>query len=219
MIPHSPKRIAAKTARSTAEQGCFRGRARHRGFYISTGCLEYRHEHAQAHIGTSICPSRMPPAMSCRWASLLRCRLFQVSVGMAAVMLLGTLNRVMIVELQVPAFLVAAMIALPVLIAPFRALLGFRRTPTAPPSGGSGSLSLVRHALAVRWPRHHALRAAGAGRGRHPCDDIPFAGEVLAGLAFLMTGLGMHMTQTAGLALAADRATDETRPGSWRCFM
>jgi MFS transporter, BCD family, chlorophyll transporter len=27
-----------------------------------------------------------------------------------------------------------------------------------------------------------------------------------------MTGLGMHMTQTAGLALAADRASDETRP-------
>jgi BCD family chlorophyll transporter-like MFS transporter len=27
-----------------------------------------------------------------------------------------------------------------------------------------------------------------------------------------MTGLGMHMTQTAGLALASDRATDETRP-------
>ena len=27
-----------------------------------------------------------------------------------------------------------------------------------------------------------------------------------------MAGLGMHMTQTAGLALAADRATDETRP-------
>jgi BCD family chlorophyll transporter-like MFS transporter len=42
--------------------------------------------------------------------------------------------------------------------------------------------------------------------------DIPYAGEVLAALAFLMTGLGMHMTQTAGLALAADRATDETRP-------
>ncbi|MFN7052427.1 MAG: MFS transporter, partial [Gemmobacter sp.] len=30
--------------------------------------------------------------------------------------------------------------------------------------------------------------------------------------AFLMTGIGMHMTQTAGLALASDRATDETRP-------
>jgi hypothetical protein len=57
---------------------------------------------------------------------LLRLSLFQVSVGMAAVLLLGTLNRVMIVELQVSAFLVAAMVALPVLIAPFRALLGFK---------------------------------------------------------------------------------------------
>ena len=32
---------------------------------------------------------------------LLRLSLFQISVGMAAVMLLGTLNRVMIVELTV----------------------------------------------------------------------------------------------------------------------
>jgi BCD family chlorophyll transporter-like MFS transporter len=39
-----------------------------------------------------------------------------------------------------------------------------------------------------------------------------WAGEGLAALAFLMTGVGMHITQTAGLALAADRATDETRP-------
>jgi len=39
---------------------------------------------------------------------LLRLSLFQISVGMAAVMLLGTLNRVMIVELSVPAFIVAS---------------------------------------------------------------------------------------------------------------
>ena len=56
---------------------------------------------------------------------LLRLALFQISVGMAGVMLLGTLNRVMIVELNVAATLVAVMVALPVLIAPFRALLGF----------------------------------------------------------------------------------------------
>ena len=36
---------------------------------------------------------------------LLRLSLFQVSVGMAAVMLLGTLNRVMIVELNILLFL------------------------------------------------------------------------------------------------------------------
>ncbi|MEL7345879.1 MAG: PucC family protein, partial [Pseudomonadota bacterium] len=45
---------------------------------------------------------------------LLRLSLFQVSVGMTTVMLLGTLNRVMIVELGVPAMVVAIMIALPV---------------------------------------------------------------------------------------------------------
>jgi hypothetical protein len=59
---------------------------------------------------------------------LLRLSLFQVSVGMALVLLVGTLNRVMIVELKVPATLVAVMVSLPVLYAPLRALIGFRPT-------------------------------------------------------------------------------------------
>jgi BCD family chlorophyll transporter-like MFS transporter len=145
---------------------------------------------------------------------LLRLSLFQVSVGMAAVMLLGTLNRVMIVELQVPAFLVAAMVALPVLIAPFRALLGFKSDTYKSAIGWKripylwfgtlwqfGGLAIMPAALLVLGGDVTQVRY-----------DIPFAGELLAGLAFLMTGIGMHMTQTAGLALAADRATDETRP-------
>ena len=142
---------------------------------------------------------------------LLRLSLFQVSVGMASVMLLGTLNRVMIVELSVPAMIVAVMIALPVLIAPFRTLLGFRSDTHRSAIGwkripylwfGSlwqmGGLAVMPFALLVL-----------SGDAVH---QIRFAGEVLAGVAFLMTGLGIHMTQTAGLALACDRATDETRP-------
>ena len=57
---------------------------------------------------------------------LLRLSLFQVAVGMALVLLIGTLNRVMIVELKVPASLVGIMISLPLIFAPFRALIGFR---------------------------------------------------------------------------------------------
>jgi len=57
---------------------------------------------------------------------LLRLSLFQVSVGMAAVLLIGTLNRVMIVELQMSAALVAIMVALPLIFAPLRALIGFK---------------------------------------------------------------------------------------------
>ncbi|SER85600.1 MFS transporter, BCD family, chlorophyll transporter [Tranquillimonas rosea] len=142
---------------------------------------------------------------------LLRLSLFQVSVGMATVMLLGTLNRVMIVELSVPAMIVACMIALPVLSAPFRALLGFRSDTHRSAIGWKripflwfgtlwqmGGLALMPFALLVL--------------GGDTVHDVPFAGEVLAALAFLMTGLGLHMTQTAGLALAGDRADDETRP-------
>lgn len=142
---------------------------------------------------------------------LLRLSLFQISVGMAQVLLLGTLNRVMIVELSVPAMIVAAMIAIPVLVAPFRALLGHRSDTHRSAIGwrrvpylwfGSlwqmGGLAVMPFALIVL-----------SGDQTH---GPAWAGEVLAALAFLMTGLGMHMTQTAGLALAADRATDDTRP-------
>ncbi len=142
---------------------------------------------------------------------LLRLSLFQVSVGMATVMLLGTLNRVMIVELSVPATIVAFMIALPVLIAPFRTLLGFRSDTYRSAIGwkripylwfGSlwqmGGLAVMPFALLVL----SGQQAVGPA----------WAGEVLAAIAFLMTGLGLHMTQTAGLALATDRADPETRP-------
>ena len=46
---------------------------------------------------------------------LLRLSLFQVSVGAAYALLVGTLNRVMIVELGLAASLVAGMVALPLL--------------------------------------------------------------------------------------------------------
>ena len=59
-------------------------------------------------------------------ARLLRLSLFQCSVGIELVLLNGTLNRVMIVELGIPAWLVAAMVALPILFAPFRALIGYK---------------------------------------------------------------------------------------------
>ena len=142
---------------------------------------------------------------------LLRLSLFQVSVGLASVMLLGTLNRVMIVELSVPAMIVAIMIALPVLIAPFRALIGFRSDTYRSAIGWKrvpfiwfGSLWQMGGLAVMPF----ALLVLSGDQTVGPS----WAGEVLAALAFLMTGLGLHMTQTAGLALASDRATEETRP-------
>ena len=142
---------------------------------------------------------------------LLRLSLFQISVGMATVMLAGTLNRVMIVELLVPASLVAVMIAIPVLIAPLRtfyghksdtykSFIGWKRIPYM--WFGSlfqfGGLAIMPFAIIVL----SGDQTVGPS----------WAGEVLVAIAFLFTGIGMHITQTVGLALAADRATKENRP-------
>jgi len=142
---------------------------------------------------------------------LLRLSLFQISVGMATVMLAGTLNRVMIVELLVPASLVAVMIAIPVLIAPLRtfyghksdtykSFIGWKRIPYM--WFGSlfqfGGLAIMPFAIIIL----SGDQTVGPS----------WAGEVLVAIAFLFTGIGMHITQTVGLALAADRATKENRP-------
>lgn len=144
---------------------------------------------------------------------LLRLSLFQISVGMAMVMLVGTLNRVMIVELKVSATLVSFMVALPLLIAPLRALIGFRSDNHRSQLGwrrvpyiwmGSllqfGGFSIMPFALLV---------LAGAGQA----SQAPaWVGQIGAAGAFLLVGLGMHTVQTAGLALATDLAPSDRQP-------
>lgn len=141
---------------------------------------------------------------------LLRLSLFQISVGMATVLLIGTLNRVMIVELGMSAWIVSAMVALPFLFAPFRALVGFKSDTHRSAFGWRrvpyiwlgtmlqfGGLAIMPFALLVM---------SGDGVGS------PVYGEVGAALAFLLVGTGLHTTQTAGLALATDLAQPRTRP-------
>jgi BCD family chlorophyll transporter-like MFS transporter len=143
---------------------------------------------------------------------LLRLALFQVSVGMALALLNGTLNRVMIVELNVPAWLVATMVALPLLFAPFRAFLGFRSDHHRSVLGWRrvpyiwmGTL-LQYCGLAVM--PFALMVLSGSGQVEPP----PWLGPGAAALAFLLVGAGLHATQTAGLALATDLAPAETRP-------
>lgn len=163
-----------------------------------------------ARVGTRFLPFADAATRELPLGRLLRLSLFQVSVGMAMALLYGTLNRVMIVELQVPAWLVSLMVALPLLFAPFRALIGFKSDT---------------HVSALGWKRvpyiwmGSLLQFGGLA-------FMPFAllvlsgdthgpvlyGQIGAGLAFLLVGAGMHITQTAGLALATDLAPAESRP-------
>ena len=60
---------------------------------------------------------------------LLRLSMFQISTGMV-VLLTGTLNRVMVVELGQAASWVSLMLAIPLLLAPARALIITGRPPS-----------------------------------------------------------------------------------------
>ena len=145
-------------------------------------------------------------------SQLLRLSLFQVSVGMASVLLIGTLNRVMIVELNVPASLVAIMISLPLLAAPFRALIGFRSDSHRSAFGWRrvpymwkgtmiqfGGLAIMPFALLVL-------------SGNNGVEVPRWAELIGAALAFLLVGAGLHTTQTVGLALATDLVPEERQP-------
>ena len=141
---------------------------------------------------------------------LLRLSLFQVSVGVAMVLMIGTLNRVMIVELGVPAWLVSLMVGLPLLFAPFRAFIGFSSDNHRSPLGWRrvpfiwfgtlmqfGGLSIMPFALVIL-----------SGDTHGPL----WIGQAAAALAFLLVGAGLQTTQTAGLALATDLAPEAVRP-------
>ena len=144
---------------------------------------------------------------------LLRLSLFQVTVGMALVLLVGTLNRVMIVELAVPASLVAGMLALPLLFAPFRTLIGFKSDAHVSALGWRrvpyiwkgtmyqfGGFAIMPFALLV---------LSGYGEA---VDAPRWIGLSSAALAFLLVGAGVHIVQTVGLALATDLVREEDQP-------
>ena len=161
-------------------------------------------------IGPAFLPFADAGTTELPMSRLLRLSLFQVTVGMAVVLMIGTLNRVMIVELGVPAWLVAAMVALPLVFAPFRAVVGFRSDNHRSVLGWRrvpylwfgtllqfGGLSIMPFALIIL-----------SGDSNAP----GWVGDAAAALAFLLVGAGLHTVQTVGLALATDLAPPRAQP-------
>ncbi len=125
-------------------------------------------------LGPSVLPFADAATPELPMPRLLRLSLFQVTVGMAAVLLIGTLNRVMIVELCCA---VVDRRRDAVAAAAVRAAAGSDRLPFGSSSLGSrlaaGAVHLVRHDGAVWRLRDHAVRAAHSLR-RH---DRPARGS------------------------------------------
>ncbi|MFN8650886.1 MAG: BCD family MFS transporter [Gemmatimonadales bacterium] len=142
---------------------------------------------------------------------LWRLSLFQLSVGMVQTLFVGTLNRVMILELGVPATIVAIGVAIPLLIAPFRALIGFR-SDTYRCVLGWRRVPFIWFGTLMQFGGLAIMPFALLTLSPDATTHIKWVGYVGSALAFFLVGAGAHTTQTAGLALASDIAPDGRRP-------
>lgn len=134
------------------------------------------------------------------WGGILRLGLVQAGLGAIVVMTTSTLNRVMVVELALPAVLPGLLVALHYLVQLIRprvghgADLGRRSTPWI--VGGMGVLALGGVSAS----------AATALMGTHRA-----AGMALAVPAFLLIGMGVSACGTALLVLLARRVQPARR--------
>jgi BCD family chlorophyll transporter-like MFS transporter len=134
------------------------------------------------------------------WLGILRLGLVQTALGAIVVLTTSTLNRVMVVELALPALLPGALVALHHVLQMLRPRLGHgsdvggRRTPWI--VGGMAVLAVggILAALATAWMESNLA-----------------AGIALAVVAFGLIGLGVGAAGTTLLALLAKQVTPSRR--------
>ena len=137
------------------------------------------------------------------WGGIVRLGLVQTSLGAIVVLTTSTINRVMVVELALPAMLPGALVALHYFIQLARPRLGYgsdvggRRTPWI--IGGMAVL---------------ALGGVGAAAATATMADSVLLGSLLATLAFILVGMGVGASGTSLLVLLAKQTAPERRPAA-----
>ena len=134
------------------------------------------------------------------WAGIARLGLVQASLGAIVVLATATMNRVMVVELALPAMLPGALVGLHYMVQILRPRFGFgsdvggRRTPWI--VGGVATLGVgaVLASIAIAW-----------------MDSFRLGGIVLAILAFVVIGMGVGAAGTSLLVLLAKRVDEHRR--------
>ncbi len=134
------------------------------------------------------------------WLSIVRLGLVQACIGAIVVMTTSTLNRIMVVELALPASLPGLLVAIHYFVQVIRPRMGFesdsgaKRTPWI--IGGVGLLALGGFGAAI----------ATSLMGIHL-----ILGIAAAIVAFFFIGIGVSMSGTSLLALLAKGVSDERR--------
>lgn len=136
-----------------------------------------------------------------RWLKVIRLGLFQFGMGLSLAPITGTLNRVLIDELRIPAVAVGFLLAIHYFVSPARALIGFH--------------SDVNRA-AGRWRTPYLVLGGMltyGGLATAPFTLILLSGEGALGfwpalffcsLIFLGYGIGVNIVETIYLAMVSD---------------
>ena len=134
------------------------------------------------------------------WVQIIRLGMVQASLGAIVVLMTSTLNRIMVVELMLPAILPGALVALHYMVQISRPRMGHgsdqgaRRTPWI-----IGGMTLL------------ALGAICATAATMWMTNSPVLGIILAIAGFVMIGLGVGAAGTSLLVLLAMRVQSERR--------
>jgi MFS transporter, BCD family, chlorophyll transporter len=137
------------------------------------------------------------------WLGIVRLGMVQSALGAVVVLCTSTLNRIMVVEMALPALLPAVLVGLHYAVQLTRPRWGYgsdvgnRRTPWI--IGGMGILCLG------------ALAATDAAL---LVPHAPILGVIMSIIAYAMIGLGVGAAGTSLLAMLATRVTPQRRPAA-----
>lgn len=139
-----------------------------------------------------------------RYLNNTRLAFFSIAYGLSGALIGGTLNRIMIAELGLPATLVALFFAVPLIISPVRVWLGYR-SDGFPIFGKRREPYIVLGAIAIGL----GIIAASNLTANATNANALF---ILSGiLSFLLYGLGRNLAHNTYQALISDRYTGTYR--------
>ena len=154
-------------------------------------------------MSADVAASHSSPDAPLSWLAIVRLGLVQTALGSVVVLMTSTINRVMIIELALPAFIPGLLVALHYGVQILRPAWGFgadvggRRTPWI--IGGIAAL---------------ALGGTGAAIATALCQTHLAFGLALAVSSFILVGMGVGAAGTSVLALLATRVSPKRRAGA-----
>ncbi|WP_129632889.1 BCD family MFS transporter [Candidatus Oscillochloris fontis] len=143
-----------------------------------------------------------------RWLKILRLGLFQFGMGLSLAPITGTLNRVLIDEMSIPAVAVGFLLAIHYFVSPMRALIGFR-----------SDVDRARGRWRTPYLVFGAMLTYG-GLATAPFTLILLSGEgsftfwpalLFCSLIFLGYGIGVNVVETIYLAMVSDMTPSHER--------